>query len=413
MDDSICTFEPICKEKYCNQVAKKHTRGESASFSCLPVSKEKYGSLQGMQTHVSTLVTNEKNEYCSGTCCQDFSNRREPNDSIQETQGHVSSSTNDKEYCHFCCEDYSHLSDSDESIKGPSLVDQGILKCCYFETSNKSGGYSIKTTRKENAEANLFKELKLLGNEEDFDDSIENSCSLNSAEEDNRYLSSMGNHIPRRAIPVGPRFQAEVPQWEGTSNLRQYITTIDSKWFCNEIWPMPDDKETNKIGAMNDGPEACHCEFPRSVDCVHLHIREARELLQSEIGMAFASWKFDEMGEDVSKSWTTKEQQEFESLSRLNSLSNDLDFWEVATKNFPSKPLKSLINYYYNVFIPRKLRLETRACFGVIDNDDDKHIGYKKEDDRSTKRMQIVPIRKKCKSTIANYHQLHLRSKKH
>ncbi|KAK7255859.1 hypothetical protein RIF29_29283 [Crotalaria pallida] len=251
----------------------------------------------------------------------------------------------------------------------------------------------IKTSIKENPNTKLFKELKSSINE-DFDDPKRSLYSLSSKKEDMQIikpLSSRGYHYPRLVIPIGPRFQAEIPQWEDITNIRPCIDD-DFKWFNCEIWSMPDIKESNIEGVGKGRHQTCSCDFPRSVDCVKLHIDEARKLLQLEIGTTFSSWNFDEMGEDVSKSWTLEEQKEFDSLTRLISLSDDMDFWKVAREKFPFKSLKSMINYYYNVCIPKRISMETRASFGIVDSDDDKVMDYKKEDVDSTIGIHAVPI---------------------
>jgi hypothetical protein len=73
------------------------------------------------------------------------------------------------------------------------------------------------------------------------------------------------------------------------------------------------------------------------------------------------------MGEDVSKSWTTEEQMKFDSLVKSYLLLNHTKFWKLAMEYFPSKSMKCLISYYYNVYIPRWMSIETRSSFGAVD----------------------------------------------
>ncbi|CAL0302720.1 unnamed protein product [Lupinus luteus] len=390
---STCTFELFNKEKYNNKVAKNHKKGESSSLSCLGKSNEKC-SFQGWQGHVAFLVSNDIVEHCN-SCWQDCSHS---NESSQEIKGKVFHATEDDEDCTLCCEDYSQLSDFDESI--PSPIKQGNLKG-HFEPFEDRSSDTTMISIKEKQNVELSEELKSLINK-DFDDaSSRNSCSLRLGKgylKIGHQLPFCGNQCPQLVIPVGPRFQAEIPQLENLTNIRQHHSNDNLKWVCNEVWPMPTIVETDTKGVGNGRPEACSCDFPGSIDCVQLHISEARERLKLEIGTTFFSWKFDEMGEDVSKSWTMKEQKKFESLTRT-SLSNDMDFWKVAMENFPTKSMKSLINYYYNVCIPRRLSRETRASFVPIDSDDDKLMD---EDDYSTTTMQIVPICKLPKSRKTN-----------
>ncbi|BAT84166.1 hypothetical protein VIGAN_04145700 [Vigna angularis var. angularis] len=147
----------------------------------------------------------------------------------------------------------------------------------------------------------------------------------------NKSLSD-DNEIPRPVIPIGPRFQAEVPKWEGTTNVNN---DDDSKWSGVQVWPMPNISE-NSIEGTGKG------RLGGSIECVKLHIREARELLKLEIGATFSSWKFDEMGEEFSQSWTLEEDKKFESMMKLNTSSKTRNFWKLALKHFPSKSLKCM-----------------------------------------------------------------------
>ncbi|CAL0304497.1 unnamed protein product [Lupinus luteus] len=410
MDDgkSTITFEQTNKENYANQVAKKHREGDSSTLSCLPLFNEKWDTLQGTQGHIALHVTNDIAKY-HNDCGEDYSHL---NISIHETQRQVFKATNDQEeQCIVSCEDYSHLSDFDEyeeSIIELSRMKKGDLNK-YSRTFKNKKSYTIEASMKEKSNKKLFEEFKPLVNE-DFDDSSgRNSYPLSLRKENckiGQTLSFHGNHCPKLVIPIGPRFQAEIPQWDDLTNTRQYnIDADDSKWFGNEICPMPNVMNTNTKGAGNGSPELCSCEIPGSIDCVQLHISEARERLKLEIGATFSSWKFDEMGEDVSKSWTMDEQKEFEMLTGINKQSKDMDFWKTAMKKFPSKPLKNMINYYYNVCIPRRMRTATRASFGMIDSDDDNLVNYVKKDAYSSTptRMQMVPFFKLHKSKSTNY----------
>ncbi|KAE9618062.1 hypothetical protein Lal_00041855 [Lupinus albus] len=395
MDDgkSTCTFELLNKEKYNKQVAKNHTRGESSNLSCLGKSEEKC-SFEGVRGHVAFLVSNGIVEHCN-SCWHDCSHS---NGSSQEIKGKVFHATDNDKDCTLCCEDYSHLRDFDKSM--PSPMKQGNLKG-HFESFEDRSSNTIGISVKEKQNIELSGELKSLINKDFDDSSSRNSYSLRLGKEDWKIIHPLpfhDNHCPRLVIPVGPRFQAEIPHHENLTNIRQHHFNDDFKWFSNEVWPMPTIVETDSKGVGNGRHEACSCDFPGSIDCVQLHISEARERLKLEIGTTFSTWKFDEMGEDVSKSWTMEEQKKFESLTRT-SLSSDMDFWKIAMENFPTKSMKSMINYYYNVCIPRRLSRETRASFVAIDSDDDNLM---EEDDYSTTTMEIVPICKLRKSRKTN-----------
>ncbi|KAL0344483.1 UNVERIFIED_CONTAM: AT-rich interactive domain-containing protein 1 [Sesamum radiatum] len=151
-----------------------------------------------------------------------------------------------------------------------------------------------------------------------------------------RLQNIIGDHLQKKAIPIGPRFQAHVPEWSNTVNISILINTYNSdsdnaKWLGTRIWPIETGSMKTTGRTIGKGrPKVCCCVSPGSVDCVRRHILEKRLFLQSDLGPAFFSWKFDEMGEQVSKSWTLKEQQTFESLVQMRS--------SCKGKNFLKRP---------------------------------------------------------------------------
>ncbi|KAF3449689.1 hypothetical protein FNV43_RR10420 [Rhamnella rubrinervis] len=183
--------------------------------------------------------------------------------------------------------------------------------------------------------------------------------------------------LPQPIIPIGPGFQAEIPKWKGSINREEVCDCVgdseDSRWLGTQIWPPIEGTSRGKIlTEVGKGrPNSCTCISPKSIDCVKHHVNEACLRLQYEIGLAFWDWKFDEMGEAVSKSWTPKEQQIFKSLVRNNPLASGTNFWELALKHFPSKCQKSLMSYYFNVSIPRRMSLQTRSSPDEVDSDED------------------------------------------
>jgi len=280
------------------------------------------------------------------------------------------------EPCSDCSQGCPHLGVFDAFVEGSSPMKQQPLKKyskCLLTTTKYIS--STETSMKEKSTMKFSKALEPLLNG-DFDNSDEKSLSLHSEDEDmdlnqtqNNSLSN-DNEIPRPVIPIGPRFQAYVPKWEGSPSVRCY-NNDDLKWLGVQVWPMPTISE-NITKSIGEGrPHSCSCKKPGSVECVRLHISEARELLKLEIGATFSSWKFDEMGEEVSGSWTLEEHKKFESLYKLNTSSNAKKFWKFAMKHFPSKSLKCMVNYYYNVHIPRRLSMETRRSLHEVDSDDD------------------------------------------
>ena len=176
------------------------------------------------------------------------------------------------------------------------------------------------------------------------------------------------------SVPIGPNFQAEIPELIGLLDTKSLYDDNDLRWLGTQIWPIKGEKpsvETTMKTIGKGRPTSCSCISPRSIGCVRYHISESRLRLQKEIGYAFWSWKFDEMGEFASKSWTLEEQTTFKSLMKTNQISSRKNVVKLALKYFPDKCHKSIISYYYNVFILRRMSLQTRALICGIDSDDD------------------------------------------
>ncbi|KAL2509886.1 uncharacterized protein Fot_33533 [Forsythia ovata] len=192
-----------------------------------------------------------------------------------------------------------------------------------------------------------------------------------------RFLSFICDHLQRKVVPVGPRFQADVPEWNGLVEKSVLIGEFkkdfqNSRWLGNQVWPIEVGIVKPRGKMIGKGrPDSCCCVTPGSVNCIRRHILEGRLLLQCDLGPAFFGWKFDEMGEQVSKSWTLKEQQTFESLVKMKPLSNGKNFLKQASNCFPTKSRKNIISYYFNVVILQHLSMQTRSPLKQVDSDDD------------------------------------------
>lgn len=166
-------------------------------------------------------------------------------------------------------------------------------------------------------------------------------------------------------VSIGPLYQAEVPEWTGV------ICESDSKWLGTRMWPPEETKtiiESNRIGKGRQG--RCGCKIPSSVQCIRFHTAENRYKLKLELGHLFYQWRFDRMGEEVSLSWTSKEEDKFKSLIGLNAATPN-KFWNNAAKYFPSKTKQMLVSYYFNVFLVKRRRYQNRVTPKDIDSDDD------------------------------------------
>ncbi|XP_039052079.1 AT-rich interactive domain-containing protein 2 isoform X2 [Hibiscus syriacus] len=176
-----------------------------------------------------------------------------------------------------------------------------------------------------------------------------------------------GDDIFRRQVAVGPRFQAEVPEWTGP------VSDSDSKWLGTRQWPLSGGEYdslaiTDPIGSRQ--PNSCSCQIPNSVECIRFHIAENRMKLKLELGSLFYHWRFDGMGEEVSLRWTAEEEKKFKHMVQLESPSLNA-FWPRASEFFPEKTWQDLISYYFNVFLIRRRSYQNRVTPKSIDSDDD------------------------------------------
>ncbi|XP_015086081.1 uncharacterized protein LOC107029227 [Solanum pennellii] len=221
---------------------------------------------------------------------------------------------------------------------------------------------------------------------ENLDDAVHNS-SLFSVEgsrskplqlprQSPRLLNFIGDHLQRCVIPVGPRFQADVPEWtvpadKGNSDY-EASNSENSKWLGTRVWPIEnEDLEVSSRVIGKGRPHTCSCRSPGTAVCVKRHISEERLRLQCDLGPAFFSWKFDEMGEQVSKAWSSKEEATFESLVKRKPQLNGKKFLKQALKSLPHKTSETIVSYYFNVFIPRQLSLQNRSSNKSVNISDD------------------------------------------
>ncbi|WVZ68129.1 hypothetical protein U9M48_017110 [Paspalum notatum var. saurae] len=207
----------------------------------------------------------------------------------------------------------------------------------------------------------------------------------------------------RKKIGVGEHFQAEVPEWTGRPSgkeLASYRSDPEiSKMLGTRIWPPGGEVYKTDIVAVGQGrPESCNCNYPGSFFCRQRHINEARDKLRCELGRAFTIWRFDSMGEEVSKLWGHDEQLKFNALERLVPVMDQKTYWAVASKHFASKPRIDLIKYYLNVFLMRRVLSQCRLSLLEIDSDEDE-VEEEEDDDQpegssSLQRIQDVQDRK-------------------
>ncbi|GAU19423.1 hypothetical protein TSUD_76670 [Trifolium subterraneum] len=174
------------------------------------------------------------------------------------------------------------------------------------------------------------------------------------------------NDFPVKHVCIGPRFQAEVPQWTGE------ISDSDSKWLGTQVWPVKDDSEpTTKIDLVGRGRRGkCSCDIQGSVDCVRFLIAENRMKLKLELGSAFYQLGFDKMGEEVSLQWTADEEKIFKDAMKSNIPSQKKSFWNNPSKYFIEKTRKDVVSYYFNAHIIQLRNYQNRVTPKNVDSDD-------------------------------------------
>ncbi|KAL8213890.1 hypothetical protein R6Q57_003339 [Mikania cordata] len=177
------------------------------------------------------------------------------------------------------------------------------------------------------------------------------------------------------AIPIGPRFQADVLEWMGSPNKNNPYGAVNeqdsSKWLGTTIWSMKDttpEVEGNIIGKRR--PEFCNCVTRGSIQCVKRHVIEKTTCLHNVLGPTFKKWMFDQMGEGVAKLWKQPDQERLTQLIKTNLFSGQ-EFTKHALKCFPLKSKKDIVNFYFNVYIPRRMSIQTRSGYMMVITDDE------------------------------------------
>ncbi|WOL05813.1 AT-rich interactive domain-containing protein 2 [Canna indica] len=191
--------------------------------------------------------------------------------------------------------------------------------------------------------------------------------------------SWLSNDQKRMRIPMGRYYQAIVPLWTGKPSVSSIGPHEELKWLGTRTWP-PEGQENelcfDSIAVGRGRQDTCQCLFPGSIECTRFHIAENRLLLKRELGPPFHAWGFRSMGEEVSLSWTEDEELKFKAIVNSNRPSMDKNFWNMLHLYFPFKKRRTLVSYYFNVFLLGRRRYQNRVTHNIDSDDDEPELGF-------------------------------------
>ncbi|KAK2975865.1 hypothetical protein RJ640_015296 [Escallonia rubra] len=198
---------------------------------------------------------------------------------------------------------------------------------------------------------------------------------MTNQEESNNFEVPPEEQVPRilskyrqAPIPVGPRYQADLPDWAYPQHILDHEGE-QLKWLGTTMWPITQGSpKTNGYDVIGKGrPESCACASPGSIECVRLHVNEERARLQFNLGPAYFDWGFHWMGENVTELWNPGELRRIDTIMQSPQGSN---FMEPALNALPEQTRKSVAHYYFNVYFPTRISIQTRSGSNV-DTDDE------------------------------------------
>ncbi|XP_031095494.1 uncharacterized protein LOC115999734 [Ipomoea triloba] len=189
------------------------------------------------------------------------------------------------------------------------------------------------------------------------------------------FCSTLTEHPIWKTVPVGPEYQADIPDWNPQS-LSNYSSEQLAGGIC--IAPIPDVESsvsTSFIGVENEG--GCYCLDKGSIRCVRQHVKESRAKLIENIGLKkFEELGFCDMGEVVAERWSDEEEIFFHDIIFSNKASFGKNYWHSLAISFPSRSKMELVSYYFNVFKLRQRAEQNRLIPTNIDSDNDEWQGF-------------------------------------
>ncbi|KAI9111842.1 hypothetical protein K1719_017532 [Acacia pycnantha] len=190
---------------------------------------------------------------------------------------------------------------------------------------------------------------------------------------------SVPDGFPRKQVPVGPNHQATIPIWKGRGTEVTVLTGTNNvdgneqKLMGTSVISMPDSSfYSSKSHQDEEGRTECTCLDQNSIRCVRRHVREKRENLMKTLGKeTFMNLGFGHMGEEVALKWSEEEEDLFHEIVYTNPVTLGRNFWKQLSSAFPSRTMKDIVSYYYNVFMLRRRAAQNRSRFLNVDSDDE------------------------------------------
>ncbi|XP_018460554.1 uncharacterized protein LOC108831510 isoform X2 [Raphanus sativus] len=176
---------------------------------------------------------------------------------------------------------------------------------------------------------------------------------------------------PNKQVPIGSDYQADIPECVKDEVLDAINDNEEQVMMMGKcVIPMPDCE--TEVCETGEGRKECVCMDKGSIRCVQQHIMENREGLFETIGYERClELGVGEMGEEVTGKLTEDEEDLFHEVVYSNPVSLDRDFWKQLKSAFPSRTMKEIVSYYFNVFILRRRAVQNRSQSLDVDSDDD------------------------------------------
>ncbi|CAI9787240.1 unnamed protein product [Fraxinus pennsylvanica] len=202
---------------------------------------------------------------------------------------------------------------------------------------------------------------------------------------------------PRKLVPVGQYYQAEIPEWgahfckktsscsehtEAPNLVSQPLESDEERLAGTCVVPMSGSNQLADTGEVGVGRTGCMCDNEGNIRCVRQHIMEAREKLRGTFGPeTFAELGFSDVGEIVAEKWSEEEEKLFHQVIFSNPTSLGNNYWNHLAVVFPSRSKKEIVSYYFNVFMLRIRAEQNRYAPLNIDSDDDEWMGIEDSTD--------------------------------